>query len=137
MYQLNYRSQARKDLQMKDLEAILSSANLTNTAFDISGCLIFHNGYFLQILEGDKEDVLAIYEKIKKDSRHEAVTLLGESVVEKRTFPEWNMAYHEPEDKSMRQFVHNLILVAEFSDKSSESLKSFWLEVRKILLGGK
>ena len=136
MYQLNYRSQARNGLEIKDLDAILSTAIIKNAALEISGCLIYHNGYFVQILEGKKELVQSIFNNIERDNRHHNIVLLGESEVEKRTFPDWNMAYHEPKDKNVRQFVHNLLTLSELSAKSSDTLRNFWWEVRKVLLGG-
>lgn len=136
MYQLNYRSQARNGLEKKDLDAILSTAIVKNAALEISGCLIYHNGYFVQILEGKKELVQSIFNNIERDNRHHNIVLLGESEVEKRTFPDWNMAYHEPSDKNVRQFVHNLLTLSELSAKSSDTLRNFWWEVRKVLLGG-
>lgn len=136
MYQLNYRSQARAGFETEDLDELLSKASSANSALNISGCLIYHNGFFVQILEGNKEDVVQLFEKIVKDRRHHNVKILSENFVEKAFFSEWNMAYYEPNDQSIRQFVYNMISIAELSDKSTQSLQTFWAEVRKVLLGG-
>ena len=136
MYQLNYRSIAKSDLEFKDLDDILEESIAENSARNISGCLIYHNNCFVQILEGKKKDVLELYEKIKADDRHHSVTLLWENNVENRFFAEWHMAYYKPNDKNMNEFVDNLILLSELSDRSSSSLMSFWGNVRKILRGG-
>lgn len=133
MYQLNYRSQARPGLQLEDLDAILETAVAVNLANDVTGCLIYHKGSFVQVLEGKKKNVLAIYDKIKADDRHNTVTLLWENDVDQRFFPEWNMAYLRPEEKNLQQYIDNLVLLSELSDKSSGSLLSFWGSVRKIL----
>lgn len=133
MYQLNYRSTSKNDLKPQDLENILERANTVNTSRNISGCLIYYNNSFVQILEGDKKDVLDIYHKIKMDKRHDEVTLLWENQVENRFFEEWNMAYYRPEDKDVKQFVNNLLLLSDLSERSSSSLLSFWATVRKIL----
>lgn len=136
MYQLNYRSKSRPGLELKDLEDILEEAIATNLARNISGCLIYHNNSFVQILEGRKKDVLHVYEKIKADKRHHTVTLLWENHVDNRFFSEWNMAYYQPDDKNVKQFVNDLLLLSELSDRPSSSLLTFWTTVRKILLGG-
>lgn len=136
MYQLNYRSIAREGLELKDLDDILEEAVAENSKRNITGCLIYHNKSFVQILEGEKKDVLHIYDKIKNDPRHYSVTLLWENPVENRFFQEWNMAYYRPKDKNMIQFVDNLVMLSELSDRSSNSLLSFWGNVRKILRGG-
>jgi len=136
MYQLNYRSIAAPNLTSEDINNILETANAVNTQKNITGCLIYHNKHFVQILEGDKADVLKVYEKIMTDPRHHSVNLLWESNVNDRHFEEWSMAFHHPDQKDTNQFVSNLLLLSEITDRSSGSLYSFWGNVRRILLGG-
>ena len=47
----------------EDLNQILDSARRRNLAEDITGMLIYHQGEFVQILEGRKKSVENIYEK--------------------------------------------------------------------------
>ncbi|GGG50655.1 BLUF domain-containing protein [Bizionia arctica] len=136
MYQLNYHSISRPGLNLKDLDDILETANIENSKRNISGCLIYHNNRFVQILEGKKKDVLEVFEKIKTDKRHHTVTLLWENQVDKRFFSEWHMAYYRPDDENLKLFLNNLLLLSELSDRSSSSLMSFWSTVREILGGG-
>jgi hypothetical protein len=134
MYQLNYHSKCVPGLELTDLENILEEAIATNSTRNISGCLIYHNKSFVQILEGDKKDVLDVYKNIKADKRHHTVTLLWENKVDAKYFQEWNMAYHRPDNKNLKEFVDNLLLLSQLSEKSSASLLSFWGRVRKTLL---
>lgn len=136
MYQLNYHSISRPGLELEDLDNILEKAIARNSARNITGCLIYHNKSFVQILEGKKKDVLQVFNKIRTDERHHTVTLLWENHVEDRFFGEWNMACYRPDDKNVKQFVNNLLLLSEFSERSSGSLLSFWATVRKILRNG-
>lgn len=133
IYQLTYKSKAVSTLSENDLQSILKSADLQNEKCSITGCLLYYNGYFAQILEGNKEDVLAIYEKISKDSRHENVELLWDGSTEKRYFPNWNMSFFTPETQSETHFVNNYIMLSRFSDVSSGSSLSFWSSVQKIV----
>ncbi|MFC6267989.1 BLUF domain-containing protein [Frigoriflavimonas asaccharolytica] len=133
IYQLNYRSRSRPDLELNELDEILVLSKTKNTAKNITGCLIYHDGSFVQILEGDKKLVQDLYRKIEADPRHEDVILLWEAPVDKRYFTEWNMAYYIPTETNVVQFVNNMLLLSEFSDRSSASLLSFWSNVRKIL----
>lgn len=136
MYQLNYHSKAIDELQLQDLNDILGEANVANNARNITGCLIYHNNSFVQILEGKKKDVLYIFDKIKTDKRHHSLTVLWENHVDKQYFEEWNMAFYRPANLDVQNFVNNLLLLSEFSDRSSGSLLSFWGSVRKILRDG-
>jgi len=136
MYQLNYHSISRPGLVLKDLENILEDAKAVNATLNISGCLVYHNNRFIQILEGKKKDVLHVFGKIKGDERHHTVTLLWENHVEKRFFEEWNMAFYRPDHGNVKNFVNNLVLLSEFSEKTSGSLLSFWATVGEILRKG-
>ncbi|MHA7943988.1 BLUF domain-containing protein [Formosa sp. 3Alg 14/1] len=133
MYQLNYHSKSIPELELVHLENILETASVINASKDVTGCLIYHNHSFVQILEGEKKDVLEIFEKIKADNRHDSITLLWENYVEKRYFNRWSMAFHRPEDQFSTQFVNNLLMLSSFSEKSSGSLRSFWGHVRRVL----
>ena len=133
MYQLNYHSKSTLGLELKDLDNILAKANSINLEKNITGCLIYHNKSFVQILEGNKNDVLQVFEKIKNDQRHHTITLLWENNVEDRFFTEWNMAYLRPNGESVKEYINNLLLLSMLSDKSKASLLSFWTSVRRIL----
>ena len=133
IYQLNYRSKAISSLILEDLDQILQTAKNFNENKNITGCLIYHGGHFVQILEGNKKDLLELYKTIQKDQRHSQTTLLWEAFVEKRYFSDWNMAYYNPAETNLQQFTNNLLLLSQFSDKSSASLLSFWTKVGEIL----
>ncbi len=58
--------------QIKQDLIVLTEAVKFNSKNDITGVLYYGNGYFLQYLEGEKEQVEALfYKSILKDSRHQ------------------------------------------------------------------
>ncbi|WP_373519518.1 BLUF domain-containing protein [Pricia sp.] len=136
MYQLNYHSVSRPGLGLEDFDQILEEATAENSSRNISGCLVYHNSRFVQILEGRKKDVLKVYRKIKADKRHHSVTLLWESDVESRYFDEWNMAFYRPGDENVKRFVNKLKLLSALSERTSGALLSFWASVGNILRNG-
>ena len=75
------------------------------------------NGIFLQVLEGEKEDVLKLYDIIKKDKRHHDLVLVTEGVSLKRMFDNWKMGYR---DMNILQFKSRL---AQFDLKREDILK--------------
>lgn len=50
------------------------------------------DGVFLQYLEGEIEDVDALFAKISRDVRHRDVKILERRVVDRRMFVDWSMA---------------------------------------------
>lgn len=77
------------------LAGILSSARRNNPRLEITGALICRHDIYLQLLEGDAAAIDKLFERIKRDDRHLAVTLLSLVEADDRLFPEWAML-HDP-----------------------------------------
>ncbi len=77
--------------QLKLLREILATAQRKNAETSITGYLIFDRAWFIQILEGDRAEVRAAYERIARDPRHTGVTLLDTKPIPARTFQSWSM----------------------------------------------
>jgi hypothetical protein len=133
VYQLTYQSKSIGELDQDILNLILEEAITRNSQEQITGCLVYFNGSFIQILEGSKEKVLSTYDKILKDKRHHLIELLWENNSDKRYFEKWDMGFYSPEQGSETLFINNYKLLSHFSDKSIGSSLRFWASVEKIL----
>lgn len=80
-------------MQADDLEELLDQARRNNSDRCITGALVYAEGIFLQILEGDRLSLQELMVKIRRDLRHETVTVLREGEVPSATFGDWKMAY--------------------------------------------
>ena len=60
---------------------------------NVTGTLIYVDGVFFQIIEGDKDVVQDLMANIARDSRHHSVKVFYEAEVDVRTFASWSMAY--------------------------------------------
>lgn len=91
--QLAYASSAATTVDDAELAEILRISRKYNPKVGITGVLLFHNRSFLQILEGPKEMVEALFELINEDERHDAVVLLMKRMVDARDFGKWSMGF--------------------------------------------
>lgn len=93
-----------------DLEAILASSQRNNAAHGVTGMLCHYDGSYLQFLEGEAEDVDAVFGVIAKDPRHQGVIRLYRREVAERLFGEWSMALVRPNAVSpeLRPFCQGL-----------------------------
>ena len=80
-------------MQVDELEDILEQAQSNNSRNGITGALVYIDGSFLQILEGEKDSVQTLMQKISKDIRHETVSVLHEGEIEAAAFSEWKISY--------------------------------------------
>ena len=93
MYFLIYRSETTTTLLEEELALILTQARNRNKAMDITGMLLYFDGKFLQLLEGEEKDVKQIYESICKDARHKSIKMLKDGNIDTRLFPGWSMSF--------------------------------------------
>ena len=95
VYQLIYASKAVDSLCENDLIAILTTARKFNQLSYITGMLIYHHGFFLQIIEGEKADIINLfYSQITNDKRHHNISVFHEGYALKREFPNWQMGFY-------------------------------------------
>lgn len=93
MLQLIYASAATVPFANADLQALLKKARENNESLGVSGMLVYHKGSFLQVLEGEEDVVLPLFEKIERDDRHDSVKMLLRATVEEPSFGEWKMGF--------------------------------------------
>ena len=135
IYQITYRSTAQNGISRKEISALLDIAKARNPELGVTGCLVFHKGEFIQIIEGVKKNVFDLYHKIEKDMRHKNVSFIWEGSCAERVFPDWNMAFHETNvtSEGFRQFEKNLKFLSEFSVSPTAATGLFWHSVRKLV----
>lgn len=83
----------------QDLVNILEEARQHNFNHQIHGVLFYGNDHFFQCLEGRKNVVDALYEKLMNDPRHHHVQLLSYVPIDYSSFQSWNMKYVLQEEK--------------------------------------
>jgi hypothetical protein len=91
MVRLVYASTFNDEVDPSELKNIHEVARKNNAEFDVSGVLIFGNNYFLQCLEGGRENVNKIYDKISRDKRHKNSMILSYEESHVRMFEKWSM----------------------------------------------
>jgi hypothetical protein len=90
---LVYCSSASQPLSDMELADLLATSRRNNDAHDITGLLLYREGEFVQILEGDRYDVDQAMARINADLRHADVRVLLEEPLHARRFSDWTMGY--------------------------------------------
>lgn len=79
--------------QKGDIERILASARRNNPVHHVTGALLLSRGCFAQVLEGEVDDIEAIFARIQSDQRHADVRILQFETLVSRSFGNWSMAF--------------------------------------------
>lgn len=93
MRRLIYISSTRTAFTAADLDEILRVSRRNNAAVGVSGLLVAGGRRFLQVLEGTKDTIDVVFERIKRDPRHHAVVVLSNTEITARSFGQWSMGY--------------------------------------------
>jgi len=88
---LIYVSTLSKSCDALALQDILRISRQHNEERHITGLLSHNNEYFLQCLEGDREELSETYNHIVNDSRHSDVTIIYYKEINSRKFGDWSM----------------------------------------------
>jgi len=93
LVRLMYASRANEQIGAEDLAAILKVSKANNPATGVTGVLCFcrSSGIFMQVLEGGRDPVNALYNRITRDKRHRDPTLLSYDEIGQRAFAGWSM----------------------------------------------
>jgi hypothetical protein len=91
LVRLIYASRAASTVSAETLLPIMKTSRANNLTHGITGVLIFSDGVFLQLLEGGREAVSALYNRISRDERHRDVVLLSYDEIGERRFAGWAM----------------------------------------------
>ena len=93
MRHLVYVSSATRDFSVTELSAMLAAFRENNARLGLTGMLLYKDGHFMQLLEGEAEPLEELYRRIIRDPRHRGVITLLDQEVPERSFGEWSMAF--------------------------------------------
>lgn len=138
MYSIIYRSIAEPSFDENSIEKMLLKAQKKNLKSNITGCLLYHNQKFVQLIEGKEISVLSLYANILEDKRHRDIVMLNSAICKHRIFNNWSMIFNNINSKS-DQAEHKRILFDAIFHKSSsvdtptESKITLWTNVYDVL----
>ncbi|MEQ8302939.1 MAG: BLUF domain-containing protein [Cyclobacteriaceae bacterium] len=93
MFHIVYTSRATQAFDQLQLVDLLKHSRKYNRLWDVTGILLYIEGKFIQVLEGDKDVVQEVYARVKKDPWHDRVVVVEEGESERRIFKNWAMGF--------------------------------------------
>ena len=99
---LIYASSATSFVSTDALQALLVQSRANNTRLGITGMLLYKDGNFMQVLEGDEAAVTTLYARITHDPRHYGIMHVIRRTIGQRHFSDWSMAFRNLDDPAVR-----------------------------------
>jgi EAL domain-containing protein (putative c-di-GMP-specific phosphodiesterase class I) len=95
LYFLLYVSQAAVEMDEGTLANILMLSKQNNQVAGITGCMLYQDGCFMQMLEGSRDNVQKLMAYIQADTRHKDVRIVMQGHEQQRVFLDWSMEFHD------------------------------------------
>lgn len=91
-YQMVYSSLLKKEMSTIELEELVAYAQASNARSGVTGLMMIDNGLVVQWIEGQRDVVRALWDKLLRDTRHYCIVeLLHRDFQEQRVYPDWSM----------------------------------------------
>ena len=129
MFHLVYVSSAVKPFDNTELVEMLNKARAKNLGLGVTGMLLYKDGNFMQVLEGDKSVVRDLFETIKTDPRHHGVIAILEQEIKAPVFADWSMGFRNLSDPQILElpgytrFMNYTLSYESFKEGSSDALE--------------
>ncbi|QJD92634.1 EAL domain-containing protein [Duganella dendranthematis] len=101
LYFLLYVSEAVAPLSRPQLDQLLQRTRVNNARAGLTGCLLYENERFMQMLEGEHGKVMETFERIRASHLHDNVRVVIHQRAKRRVFTHWSMLL--PDDAAARR----------------------------------
>ena len=91
---IGYVSKAVDAATEEQLKSILTVAHKNNSAFNITGMLVYSERSFFQVIEGPQHNIKKLLTIIENDPRHKNILVLFDEEITQRNFSNWSMSFH-------------------------------------------
>ena len=95
MFSLTYVSSALSAFSARELRTLLEMCISNNRPRGVTGMLLYKDGNFMQVLEGEEKGVRAVHDIIAADPRHRGLITLLQGLTPGRQFPNWSMSFKD------------------------------------------
>ncbi len=127
MFYLIYVSSSADPMTTDDLLFLSQESRDKNRERGITGLLLYKDGSFMQMLEGDKQAVLGLYEKIVEDQRHTGILTIMSGEIEERNFDQWSMGFCNLDDpaslRRYRDYVSENLVLRSFESGAQDAYR--------------
>lgn len=98
--QLVYCSSAQSNITAEKLERITEDSLPFNHQNNITGILLFDGDYFFQVIEGESDTILWLFDHLHNDDRHTNIVKIADMAIKERDFGHWHLRtiYLDPSD---------------------------------------
>lgn len=104
------------------VDRLLEHGRARNATAGVTGVLVIDDGHVLQVLEGPRDALTALFVRISADDRHRNVQLISVSDLDVRSFPDWALGYL-PQTASLGAVLRTYLGCRDFDPASAPATR--------------
>lgn len=108
-FAISYVSTATPNLSDAEIQELMDFVKIHNNANQITGVLMYSDGNFFQVLEGEKNVIQELFAKIKKDPRHYDVIQIISNQIAERNFSEYHSSFTTIKDSTSHAELYKFL----------------------------
>lgn len=93
LVEMIYASKVADPLRPGTVTDILHAARQFNARHGLTGLLVFDHQYFLQVIEGDRNQLKRLLPRLMADPRHTDFALIRFASIAQRQYAHWSMGF--------------------------------------------
>lgn len=133
IFQLVYMSEATDRFDRQTLQKLLVTSRRNNSEFNITGLLVYCQGHFMQLLEGDQKHVSSLYDVIKQDKRHRHIKTIVVRMHPEPIAPDWSMGLYEPSPSDLQDTDLSGFTLKDIEQKKNDEPGLMWSLVYRFI----
>ena len=116
LIQVVYVSAASGPVGREVLASILKASSRNNARDGLTGMLVYTNGMYMQVLEGEEQCVDRTLRRIGQDPRHSGLVVIDRREIDRRSFGRWHMGYRRAPSQGAEDDSHFVPLLPQGFD---------------------
>jgi len=119
-FAISYLSTANRDLKQDEVTELLELTEIRNNNAGVNGLLIYSDGNFFEVIEGEEIRIKELFENIKEDPRHRNILMVFEKKIDKPLFDDEEANFISENTKHRQMEVENFLFYIKDLDESTQ-----------------
>ncbi len=119
-FSISYVSTSNRDLNHDEVTELLDLTEIRNNNKGVNGLLIYSEGNFFEVIEGEKNMIMDLFEDIKEDPRHRNIMMIFKKEIDKPLFDDKEADFISVNTKHHQINMENFLYYIKDLDESAQ-----------------
>ena len=119
-FAISYVSTASRGLPQEEIVKFMEETQIRNNKHGVNGFLIYSEGNFFEVIEGEEIKIKDLFKVIKEDTRHKNILMIFEKEVDKPFFEDKDANFISENTQHRSMDVRNFLYYIKDLDEGTQ-----------------